>query len=136
MTDWNGPALVTRSLALRAGREIALKALYSVDVGDIAPPIAWQRCEDAFFLNVSPPSELSPPHTHFADEGQDLSESVEIARHLLQAISNERLELDATIRRSSKRWRGSMGGSRVSSDPGRWRTCMARVLEERRIRIC
>ena len=105
MTDWNGPVLTTRSQALRAAREITLKALYSVDVGDIAPPMAWQRCEDAFFLDVTPPTELSPSHAHFAEEEDDLSKSIEIARHLLQAISNERLELDATIRRSSKRWR-------------------------------
>jgi len=105
MTDWNGPTLTTRSHELRAGREITLKALYSVDVGDIAPPVAWQRCQDAFFLSVSPPSSLSQPQAHFMATGQGIDASIDVARHMLQAIAIERMDIDTIIRKSSKRWR-------------------------------
>ena len=104
-TAWSGPLLKTRSKELRSGREFALKAMYSVDVGNVAPPIAWLRCQRSFFAETAPPTSPRDVSMLFLLSDEALETALDIARHFLHALSLEQTDIDAVIRRSSKRWR-------------------------------
>ncbi|MBH24304.1 MAG: hypothetical protein CMH57_07630 [Myxococcales bacterium] len=102
---WTGPGLKTRSPELRLGRELALRALYSVDLSDFAPHIAWMRCESSFFSEEEEEARGDEDHRLAEMSDEALAQARDIGRALLFAYWKHRLEIDGIIRGSSKRWK-------------------------------
>ncbi|MEL6177376.1 MAG: transcription antitermination factor NusB, partial [Myxococcota bacterium] len=105
--QWTGPSLKTRSRELRLGRELALRAMYSADLGDFEPQIAWLRCQTSFFSEEWRAAQHTDDDEHpWADLSPTTMEtSQEIGRAMLFAFWDNRSQIDGIIRGSSKRWK-------------------------------
>jgi N utilization substance protein B len=93
------PPVVPRSLELRHGREKALRVLYAADVSGIhLPGLAFEACSAHFFAEEALSDEL---------DAEVSARSLVIAQAWVSLILQEKATLDATIGRSSKRWKVS-----------------------------
>lgn len=89
------PSVQPRSRDLRQGRQRALGVLYAADVSGIDHPrLAFDACREHFFA-----------HPDGTDVEPISAAASVIAEAWVKAVLDDKMSLDGTIRRSSKRWK-------------------------------